>query len=83
MNEVGCGKFSQPSPPLTITDEPGQFIAVILPCYSYRSVNRASADNVKPGRKGVKLHTMYNHCVQSAQNFLSKHYLYPVSNFDI
>ena len=30
MNEVGCGKFSQPSPPLTITDEPGQFILVII-----------------------------------------------------
>ena len=24
MNEVECGKFSQPSPPLTITDEPGE-----------------------------------------------------------
>jgi hypothetical protein len=22
MNEIGCGRFSQPSPPLTITDEP-------------------------------------------------------------
>ena len=26
MNEVGCGKFSQASPPLTITDEPGEWV---------------------------------------------------------
>lgn len=28
MNEIGCGLFSQPSPPLTITDEPGESIVV-------------------------------------------------------
>ena len=28
MNEIGCGKFSRPSPPLTITDTPGQLVRI-------------------------------------------------------
>ena len=43
MNEVGCGRFSQPSPPLTITDEPGGWVCPLfgLGCVRLRECARA------------------------------------------